>query len=468
MEDRGPDVKVETDIRDESRADLRLAAKNSDKKPVGIINRLRTWYLNRGTLPLDEEEMEGSLPASERHASFWYHQAEKETSKKKARFFKRVGKPEQSSPLKLAITRGKRRVRDFFQDHPNTQFCMEQVWLIFLELVSAFIFAYGYRCFIGPSRVPYEDVPSDILGSNGMKMTEAQYNSLPLYKAASLISPTHLVSGGASGIGQVFTRIVLLFGVTTVSQQTLQSLFYFLVNLPIIILGFIKVGKKFTFYSLVNVLFTSILIDRIPQSWCEIINIYDDPLARALAGGLTTGVSSGMALAIGTSTGGVDILSIFIAEKKGTTVGKYSLVINTCTVLIYTALNFIHAPADSVLAFENGSSQLTMSLYTIIYFCCQTLIVDNLNTKNKKTELQIFTTSKIMNRVLIHGFPHACTVQDARGGFSGTPLSVIYVVVSHSEVKKAIKIMRTVDPNCFISVIATKQVYGKFYIKPLE
>ena len=41
-------------------------------------------------------------------------------------------------------------------------------------------------------------------------------------------------------------------------------------------------------------------------------------------------------------------------------------------------------------------------------------------------------------------------------------------VVSYNEVKKAIKVMREVDPNCFVTVINTYQVYGKFYIRPIK
>ena len=439
-----------TDRSDTEDIEKKIEDLESGKKPEsrGVLNRIRTWYYNRGTYAPEDEVKDAEVH-------------------RKAKFFKRVGKPVQISPVKLRVVRARNSVRDFFQDHPKTNFCTEQVLLIVLEFVSAFIFAYGFRTFISPSRVPWSTAQAS-LELPPYNLSEVSYNSLPLTEAASLISPSHLVSGGASGIGQVLTRICLLFGLQSVPQQTLQSIFYFLVNVPIIVLGFLKVGKKFTFYSLINVIFTSLLIDAIPQDWCELINIYEDPLARALAGGLTTGLSSGLALRIGTSTGGVDILSIFIAEHKGTTVGKYSLAINAGTVIAYTVLSFIHAPVDALSAIDNGSTQLTMSLYTIIYFFTSTFFVDFLNTKNKKMELQVFTTSKVMNKVLVHGFPHACTLLEAKGGYSGTPLNVIYIVVSYSETKKAVRIMRQVDSRCFISVLSTKQVYGKFYIKPLE
>lgn len=392
--------------------------------------------------------------------------------------YKRFGHPEKGF-LVTGTRRLKRKIQDFFLDHTKTKWCADQVFLLVVELISAFLFAYGFRSFLSPSRVPFANLDSTGLSNLQSLMAQQNFvgtaedfynNHLTLIQASSdIMQPNHLVSGGASGIAQVFTRLVYLFGLTGVPDKTLQSIFYFLINVPIVILGFLLIGKKFTFYTLVNVVFTSLLIDAIPQSWCEIINVYNDKVVRALAAGICTGISSGMAMGLGTSTGGVDVLSVIIAERKSTTVGKYSLIINTCTVLIYTALNFIHAPNDLVAdPMVLGSSQTTMALYTIIYFFTMSKVVDMLNIKNKKTELQIFTSKVEMSKILIHGFPHACTVQDAKGGFSEAPLKVIYIVVSKSEAKKVIRIVRQVDPHSFITVMGNNQVFGKFYVKPLD
>ena len=54
-----------------------------------------------------------------------------------------------------------------------------------------------------------------------------------------------------------------------------------------------------------------------------------------------------------------------------------------------------------------------------------------------------------------------------KGGYTGNDRLIIYMVVSYNESKKAIKVMREVDPNCFVTVINTYQVYGKFYIRPI-
>jgi uncharacterized membrane-anchored protein YitT (DUF2179 family) len=95
-------------------------------------------------------------------------------------------------------------------------------------------------------------------------------------------------------------------------------------------------------------------------------------------------------------------------------------------------------------------------------------MLDLVNIKNKKTELQINTDNIEMPALLLRAFPHGCTVIDGIGGYTGRPRKVIYMVVSASEVKKVVEFARKIDPNCFVNATNSTQVYGKFYIKPIE
>lgn len=353
-------------------------------------------------------------------------------------FFKRKGKNKQNqSFLKTKIIKLKKNYRDYLLDHAAMKEIMHIIFMLFIQFLSAFLFAFGFKSFMAPQIM----IDGKIVN--------------------------HMVSGGASGISQVITKILILCGVDSNLETTFQSIFYFVVNIPMIILGFIGVGKKFTFWTLVNVAFTSLLIKIIPDSWCNLFNfIAQDYIVRALAGGIMTGLSSGLALMTGTSTGGIDIISLYVAEKKSTSVGKYSLMINTITVITYTLLSYIKIGGGIDTA--SGNEQLTMALYTVVYFFVSTKVLDLLNVKNKKVQLQIITAYNDMQKVLIHGFPHSCTLIDAKGGFTGSNVKVIYMVVSKSECKKVVNVVRQVDPKSFISVQKNDDVYGNFYIKPID
>lgn len=146
------------------------------------------------------------------------------------------------------------------------------------------------------------------------------YNSLDYNTALSIVGKHSLVSGGASGFSQVVTRILSFTGMfkagSGIEENTIISILYIAINIPFLILAWTKIGKKFTIYTLLNIGFSSMFLKIIPASWCEITNIYTDYLARALAGGICTGLGTGIAFAVGSSTGAVDIISLFFAEKS--------------------------------------------------------------------------------------------------------------------------------------------------------
>ncbi len=335
----------------------------------------------------------------------------------------------------------KGKIKKFVLDHEILKIVLDWIGSLFVTALSAFIFAYGFRSFIAPKDVP------------------------------------HLVSGGASGISQVIVGIVSIFTdkVDTNLFNLLTSIAYFVINIPIFFLAWFKIGKRFTILTFFNVLLVSLFNEILPEAMTEVlfskfdsagnvisIGIETEPIARALFAGILTGVHSSLAYVIGSSAGGMDVIALYIAERKSTSIGKYSMSINAAIVLSYVLVNIVNQNND------NNSAAVIMALYTCIYFFTSSKVIDVLNTKNKKTELQIFTSSDQMAAVLLHAFPHGCTIVDAKGGYTGSSKKIIYMVVSYNEVKKAIKIMRDVDENCFVTVVNSYQVYGKFYIRPLR
>jgi uncharacterized membrane-anchored protein YitT (DUF2179 family) len=270
-----------------------------------------------------------------------------------------------------------------------------------------------------------------------------------------------LISGGASGLSQIILRICQIAGYTGTGsyESDFTSVVYLCINIPLFFIAFKFIGKKFFLLTAINVGATSLLIRYLPEAWVNIFNIDTDYIARALFAGITTGISSGLAFFVGASAGGLDIINFYLAEKKSTTVGKYSVFFNTCIVVIYSVFNAIRI---------KNLSEVTMALYTIIYFFTASKVLDVINIKNKKTELQINTDNIELAPILLRAFPHGCTVVDGIGGYTGKPRKIIYMVVSAAEVKDVVAFARKIDPNCFVNVTNSNQVYGKFYTKPIQ
>lgn len=354
----------------------------------------------------------------------------------------------------------KEDISDFLFDHPKTRRNIDWTWKMFITITSCFLFAWGFRAFINPTT---ECVVHWTMGNHpGMTLTQAT-------EEVNRVGVIHLISGGASGISQAIVKFMNIFGDFREQEKTLISLLYFALNIPLFFLGFFKISKQFAIFTVINVGFVSLFNQIIPDEWIyNVINIYDDMVARCIFGGITTGIASGAAMMINTSAGGTDVLSFYIAEKKSSGAGHISLIINSLVILANVLFGVIGHEVNPIVTPQASNQLIRYALYTLIYLFISTNVIDLLNTKNKKQELQIFTCNENLSQVLIHAFPHSATTVDAKGAYTGKKRVLIYMVVSKSETKKAIELIHKADPEAFVTVLSLNQVYGRFYIKPIE
>lgn len=334
------------------------------------------------------------------------------------------------------------KYRDVLLDHPILKVSIEYVFVIFMTAISAFLLAYNFRAFVKPSA----NVMS--LNSDG---------SFEVYSY-------NLIAGGVSGLGQVIVLFLEKLGVSfTISVDVIQSIIYFSINVPLFLLAFFYIGKRFAILSLINVLLTSMFISLIPESWTQIFAINNDLLARAICAGVVNGTAISIAVHFNHSTGGTDIVSMYFGLKKGKSIGIYVLGINLTIVILYVILSSI-----TTASMEGTPGSATMGLYTLVFFFTSSVVIDHLSTRNKKVQLQIVTTEPRLAKVLIQNFPHGCTVLDGKGAFQDTDKKIILTVISSFELKRATQIVYKVDPQAFITVNNAYRVYGKFFIRPMK
>ena len=360
----------------------------------------------------------------------------------------------------MKLKKLKKKTINFLYDHPIVNEVLKNSYMIIITVISAIIFSFGFKCFISPNYSVFYDV------------------------ANNEVAIRTLASTGASGMSQVFVEIIKLCGIEWVidgeHQYILNFIFYLVVNIPLCIFGWFKVGKKFTIYTILNVSLVSLFGILIPTgNENDFVNqiakaVFNDPVSRILFAGTCTGLSCGLAYSINTSAGGVDIIAFYLSEKKSTPAGKFSAFMNAVIISVFSILSVI--PAGVVGKPGSGSqieavevpTALIIVLYTLLYMIVTTIVIDTLDTKNKKVSLQIITKNANLSQIIIANIPHGCTVVPAEGGYTGEKQYMIYISIRKYESKKVINLCRRVDPNCFINAISTEQVYGKFYRQPVE
>ena len=330
----------------------------------------------------------------------------------------------------------KDKVNDYLYDHYYLKVSLYQAKGLFFAVLSAFIFAFGFTCFITP-------------GSQAVDAGEG-------FK---------IVTGGISGLSQNIAKIVEICG-GKIPDYMIEAMGYTVFNIPLAIFAFFKIGKRFSILTAINVLCSSLFIYLIPTSGLsnQIGNnflIIHQPVARMLFGGLCTGLGSALAFKGEVSCGGIDIITYYFSLRKSTSVGKYSMLGNGIIVSMYSVLLIIQDTS-------NIPSAVISLFYSAFYILVAILVIDTINLRNKKVQIQFITKAPNLAKVLITHFPHGATVTKAKGAYTDSDEIIVYMIVSSFEVKSAVTLARKVDPHVFITATALIQVYGNFYIKPVE
>lgn len=338
------------------------------------------------------------------------------------------------------------KINTYIYNHIWLRYTIDYGVTFFMSVLSAAVFVFGVNCFLDPAAL-------------GGPMSDS----------------ITLVSGGSSGVAQVFLLILQTAGVNITNRSLVFSIAYLTVNIPLIILAFCGIGKRFAIFTLVNVgsafLFSNIFHGDVFLHIALYVSEYGGLLPRALFAGICTGISSAIAFKWETSAGGFDIVSYYVSLRKSTNAGKYGLLINAIiitTFTILTAINGTNVFYAKDIALEPWAIAIGSMFFSIVYLFTVMLVIDFINVRNKKVQIQIFTDNKNLPNYLIATIPHGATIVNATGAYSGQERILIYMVVSSLELKHTIKTIRKFDQKSFINVTPLSQVYGHFYSRPIR
>ncbi|MDL2211337.1 YitT family protein [Erysipelotrichaceae bacterium OttesenSCG-928-M19] len=246
-------------------------------------------------------------------------------------------------------------------------------------------------------------------------------------------TPSGLLSGGLTGIGLIVNNLT--------GGAFPLAVFLFVANVPLAILGYFNVGKRFTLLSFVNVVLTSLFITIIPQ-----IITLDDILLNAIVGGVILGLGVGLALEAGASTGGTDFVALYMSVKKQKSAGNYMLMLNGLIVM------------SSAFFFN-----VDIAVYTLIATFISSQVIDTIHVRYQRVTLAIITSAgdEVVNYLVNNGI-HGVTILPAQGGYSRDDKFFIYTVISTYEIKNIEEKIFELDDKAFINVTSSREIFGAF------
>lgn len=216
------------------------------------------------------------------------------------------------------------------------------------------------------------------------------------------------------------------------------SALYFLLNVPVFVLGWKFVGRRFFFYSLAGMtIFSGSL------AWAHALFPTQDMLCSALLAGILSGAGGGITLKSLGSTGGTDILSVALLKRFSVRLGTTALAFN-CMVLLAGAL---FLPLEKVL-------------YTLIYIYVSARILNLVVTglSQRKAVMIISNLGEAISSKILEDNKRGVTILRGQGAYSGRDEKVLYTVVNFRELSRIKQLIRQVDPHAFVVVSDTLEV----------
>ena len=247
-----------------------------------------------------------------------------------------------------------------------------------------------------------------------------------------ILIPNQFLAGGISGLSLL---IHYLFPVVPVGAAN------FLLNIPLFVVGWLFVGRRFFWYSLAGMtIFSAALLLPFP------VPPIHDPLLNALTAGILSGIGSGVILKSLGSGGGLDILSVILLKR-------FSIRIGT-TVMAFNALLLLAC----LFRFS-----LEIVLYTLIYFFVTTQLVNMVVTglNQRKAVMVVSPQWQEIAREIMETMQRGVTIVNGEGGYTGQPLRIIYSVVTFQELSRFKEMVQSHDPHAFLVVTETLEVMGK-------
>ena len=269
----------------------------------------------------------------------------------------------------------------------------------------------------------YKWIPNTVLGS---AIFEAGF--------AFFLQPNDLSPGGISGLA------LLLVELTGFGSVGLISI---LMNLPLFILGGLKIGRRFFVGSLIGMVLSSMLID----GFAAMDLPAADPLIAIVYGGVVCGIGLGIVFINGTSTGGSDILVRLLKLRyRNVPIGQISLTFDAVVVLL-TGLVF---------------RDLNKALYTgiTVYLCGKMVDAVVYRFDYSKVALIISKEYEAIAKEIGNKLDRGATFLYGEGSYSAEQTKVILVAVKKQQITELKELVMALDESAFVIVQEAHQVLG--------
>jgi len=245
--------------------------------------------------------------------------------------------------------------------------------------------------------------------------------------------PQHFLTGGVSGLSMLVAYL------TPLRIGTLVFLF----NIPIFILGYRTVGKKFMLGSLWGTILLAVFLDL--TVWMHDISLTGEPIIGAIFGGALVGVGIGLAFRGNGSLGGPDIIAAVARVKWSMSIGTVTFLFNI-GIIIAAGILF----------------GMEIALATIVGLAIQAIMTDKVIAGFDESKALFIMSSehKQIADYIMKKLGRGVTYLEGEGAYLHQRRRVVYAVVTLPQLSRVKYFVKSVDPNAFLVVADVTEVQG--------
>ena len=255
--------------------------------------------------------------------------------------------------------------------------------------------------------------------------------ALAAFSLDTLLLPNTILDGGINGISIIISKL------TSISL----SLLVLILNIPILLFGYKKIGKEFLIKSIYAMIIFAILLKVF-----DIINpITNEMLLATVFGGALLGIGVGIVMKFGGCLDGTETISIILSKKTNLSVGQIILLFN---LVIYSIAGYVFG--------------IDRALYSILtYFISYKLIdIIIIGFDQTKEALIITDRGEDLAKEIFKKLGRTTTTIKGEGLISGKK-NIIYCVLTRMEIYDLKKIVRDMDETAFITISDVSEIIGK-------
>lgn len=262
-------------------------------------------------------------------------------------------------------------------------------------------------------------------------------NVLYALSVAMFTKPANIPLGGVAGIALVINYLTNLpMGVMVM-----------VLNLPLFLLSFRRLGRTFLIRTIVSTVVSSVLID-VFGTLFQGYHITEEPILVALYGGLLSGAGLGLVFAQGATTGGTDIVSKMINIKRPhLSIGRINLVISA-TIIIASSIIFQRYEA---------------ALYAIIVLYVSSSVIDGIisGLDHASAALVVTREPDKVSEAILKDMHRGCTGIVSKGMYTKSDQITLLVAVRNHEVAELKNVVLGQEKDAFIILLNAREVMGR-------